>query len=361
MTQITKQSTKTFKGASTDADLQSELQKIEKGIYQVLPSLVRRQRTIIKETVKHIEKAKHFGGTIPAEGTLKKIFSDAHSEVIASSNLWNTEYEGASMAAKAAMLARLGKAVQTLETAAKTYELSYYPSQRKSDVAAIRGARETESGLLEIFSEREQEWWNLKDQVMEHTPGVKRAFIDANVESELQCTELAISNVLPGLMNRHKTISDKTIKHIKANSDLGRVFSEAQAQVDTAANLWLDEHYGADIFIKAEMLARLDKAVATMETAAKTLQFSYYANQVSSRDATELSLPIQIANEFKFTRLDEFRKKAEKWWELSASAPSKQGDDVEVLEEDEMVIDYPATQTVGDGNSGTRYVVTICL
>lgn len=196
---------------------------------------------------------------------------------------------------------------------------------------------------------------------MEHTPGVKRAFIDANVESELQCTELAISNVLPGLMNRHKTISDKTIKHIKANSDLGRVFSEAQAQVDTAANLWLDEHYGADIFIKAEMLARLDKAVATMETAAKTLQFSYYANQVSSRDATELSLPIQIANEFKFTRLDEFRKKAEKWWELSASAPSKQGDDVEVLEEDEMVIDYPATQTVGDGNSGTRYVVTICL
>jgi hypothetical protein len=103
------------------------LRKIEDDISYsyVLANLARRYKTITEGTIKHIEEAKHFGGTIPAEGMLKKIFTDAHSEVTASSNLWNTEYEGASMAAKAAMLARLGKAVQTLETAAKPYELSY--------------------------------------------------------------------------------------------------------------------------------------------------------------------------------------------------------------------------------------------
>lgn len=104
------------------------------------------------------------------------------------------------------------------------------------------------------------------------------------------------------------------------------------------------------------MLARLDKAVATMETAAKTLQFSYYASQKSSVDASELSLPIQKAREFMSTWLDEFSKKAKKWSELSASAQSKQGD-VKVSEADEMEVDSQPSGVDG----GHRVVVTIDL
>jgi hypothetical protein len=106
---------------------------------------------------------------------------------------------------------------------------------------------------------------------------------------------------------------------------------------------------------KAEMLARLGKAVATMETAAKTLQYSYYASQPSYTDAYNKSLDILKARECRESWLESFSKQEQKWWDLSMRAHGKQCDDAEVpapLEEDEMKAD---TRVSGE-NDGQHFV-----